>query len=162
MKPRTIIVGEGDFKVVTVSDRVPYAVYSAAPLFSCFGMLFKYQTPDGDRKAILYHTPSGVISEEKLNTFTQIIRDDKCSLSNVDITIAISDTKNSANKILNLCMSELRGAKLDKPPTILEHKACYCVDTLGVEGEVIVPKPKPKEEAKEEESFFSMIKRRFF
>lgn len=161
MKPRAILIEEGKYKIVNIGSKIPYTIYSTTPLFSCFGILFKYRTGDGSKKAILYHAPSGLPTEDCLDLFAKTIREDKCLLSNVDITIAISDTLVNAKATLDSCTIDLRQARFDKPAKVVTEKACYAVDSLGAEGETITPRFDKKPDV-EHQSLFDLIKKKFF
>lgn len=134
------VISEGFYEIISIDENKMYEQYSAQPLLTCFAYLLFYQTNQNERKAILYHSLSGL--PKQMNEIINLIKKDFKSLDQVVIAISgsisnptIKNLVEKAKEIINSSLTNIDNLNL----TIIENAACYRVDSLGNHGVIILP-----------------------
>jgi hypothetical protein len=134
-KASQVLIDDGEFKEITIDKDKPRAIYIAAPLLTCFGILLRWND-----KAILYHAPSGTPDPKTLKAFSEQIKKDQFDLANVDVVIACSDSLEKVKGTLPDCLSYLKTAGFSKQPEIKENQHGYSMDSFGNHAETLSAK----------------------
>jgi hypothetical protein len=136
------IISQKQWKVFEIGKDQLYEIYIASPLISCSAYLFRYITPDKKDMVILYHALSGIPNE--LGEIVKQIKKDGVDLKDVTLEVESSDRPDMVDVIKNI--STIRDAIFDKyhfpkENCIVKNAgfSCYCVDTHGNHGLVIMP-----------------------
>ena len=144
-KPDKVMVAQGQYKAFAIGSDLPYQIFEAYPLISCFAFLFQYAKKKDEKKGILYHAPVGILEEKPLNEIIELIKKES-ELS--QIKIIITPSGEDTTHALEQTKEKLQSSGFTSTPIINTSARIYCADTLGNHGVIVSRKSVVEAEVK--------------